>query len=53
MTTPKTLLPVAVRDGLIRELVETTEYVDPETGESYRPDEPPKVDDPAADADSE
>jgi hypothetical protein len=38
---------------VIRELVETTHNVDPETGEPYRPDEPPKVDDPDGDDDSE
>lgn len=53
MTTPKTLLPVVVRDALICALVQTTTYVDPATGEHYRPDELPKVVDPDGDADSQ
>ena len=46
------VFPTKQRDKLVDELVQTTEYVDPETGKPYRPDEPPKVDDPDGDADS-
>jgi hypothetical protein len=45
------LLPQAVRDALIRELVETTRYVD----EHFDPvefDELPVIDDPEGDEDS-
>jgi hypothetical protein len=52
MTTPNTLLPVAVCDALMRELVETTHYVDPATGEPYAPGELPKVIDPDGDEDA-
>jgi hypothetical protein len=53
MTQPITLLPVAVRDALIRELVETNHYLDEATRELYEPTEPPEVHDPDRDADSE
>jgi hypothetical protein len=53
MTTPKTLLPVALRDALMRELIETTHYVDPATGEPYAPTVLPVVIDPEGDADFE
>jgi hypothetical protein len=46
------LLPQAVRDALIRELVETTRYVDPVTGEPYEPATLPVVVDPEGDEDS-
>ena len=47
------ILPQKQRDKLVDELVETTDYVDPETGAPYRPDKPPKVDDAEGDADAE
>ena len=53
MTTPRKLLPVAVRDALIRELVDTTRYVDPVTGEPYEPSTLPHVYDPEGDEDSD
>jgi hypothetical protein len=46
------LLPVAVRDALIRDLVETTRYVDPVTGDPYAPAVPPLVIDPEGDEDA-
>ncbi|MEJ7785570.1 MAG: hypothetical protein WKF96_12265, partial [Solirubrobacteraceae bacterium] len=46
------LLPVAIRDALLREHVETTTFVDPVTGRPYEPAEPPVVTDPAGDEDS-
>jgi hypothetical protein len=40
------LLPVHIRDWLLREHVETQRYVDPITGEEYAPPELPEFDDP-------
>jgi hypothetical protein len=36
-----------------RDLVETTHFIDPATGERHLPDEPPEVDDPEGDEDAE
>ena len=49
---PMTLLPQATRDAVIRELVATTRYVDPTTGEQYEPADPPVVVDPQGNEDA-
>jgi hypothetical protein len=49
---PIRLTPINERDALIRELVETTHYVDPVTGEPYATPVLPVVIDPEG-ADSE
>jgi hypothetical protein len=46
---PIGLLPVVERDRLLREHVETVDYIDPVTGDPYRPD--PLPDDPTHDDD--
>jgi len=50
---PIELTPVAERDKLLRELVETTSYVDKDGNPAYAPGDLPEVHDPEADADSE
>ncbi len=45
------LPPTAETDALVRELLESTTYIDPHTGEPYNPKDLPVVHDPAADAD--
>ena len=50
---PIRLLPVAERDALLRDHIETVDYIGPVTGEPYRPDPLPVVYDPEGDADSE
>lgn len=50
---PIELTPVAEGDKLLRELVETTSYVDKDGNPAYAPGDLPEVHDPEADADSE
>lgn len=47
--TPIRLLPMVVREALLREHVETVDYIDPETDENYRP--VPLPDHPSSDED--
>ena len=48
---PLKVLPPDEVNRHMRDLVETTSYADPDTGERYDPDELPTVNDPEADAD--
>ena len=50
---PIELTPVAERDKLLRELVETTSYVDTDGNLAFGPGDLPDVQAPEADADSE
>jgi hypothetical protein len=45
--------PQAERDRALRNHVETIHFLDEETGELYQPAEPPSVNDPDGDEDSE
>jgi hypothetical protein len=50
---PITLLPPNRADQAVRDHVETAHFYDEETGDFYRPPEPPRVHDPEGDADSD
>lgn len=52
MAKPDRILPWAQRRQAVHEFVESTSFIDPETGELYEPDEPPVVDDPEGDEDA-